>query len=61
MTDLDKLAKIIRAHRISYADGHGTAKCSCGHHYGKLTDTRRAEHLAQAIIDAGWVPLKDKA
>lgn len=60
MTNLEQLARIIRAHRDSTTStGSGNdvvwvQSCSCGHIYKPLTDTRRDEHIAQAILDAGW-------
>lgn len=60
MTNLEQLASIIRAHRdITSSTGAGNdiawvQKCTCGHIYKPLTDTRRAHHIAQAIHDAGW-------
>lgn len=50
MTNLDNLATIIDEHRYShYDEASGMGICECG--WG---DNEHTDHIAQAILDAGW-------
>lgn len=56
MTNLEQLAKIIRAHSVNK-----NGKCSCGETIKRFKNPYAlSRHIAQAIHDAGWTGPPDR-
>ncbi|GEM_PF-5594025 len=56
-TPREQLAHIVKEHRRNKAIRFGTAyACICGKILTSNSHHRQAEHIADAIIQAGWTP-----
>lgn len=56
-TPREQLAQIVKEHRRNKAIGRGaTYACICGKTLPSNSHHRQAEHIADAIIAAGWTP-----